>query len=157
VLYLQGLLLLKQRQWGKPRKYWRNRHNLILRTCRLLPHSAWRSATSERWCGHRAAGKVPAAAFDVSWDTRWALAKAYYQRAHYDEALQMSQAALSASSGKAPEIQLLVAQSLTAVGRYEDAAQTLRDFLRDHSDRQEAATARRWLDRLSSSGKTGNK
>jgi len=93
----------------------------------------------------------------ASWDTRWALAKAYYQRAHYDEALQMSEAALSASSGKAPEIQLLVAQSLTAVGRYEDSAQTLRDFLRDHSDRQEAATARRWLDRLSSSGKIGNK
>ena len=92
-----------------------------------------------------------------SWDTCWALAKAYCQRAHYDKALQMSEAALSASSGKAPEIQLLVAQSLTAVGRYEDAAQTLRDFLRDHSDRQEAATARRWLDRLSSSGKIANK
>jgi len=65
----------------------------------------------------------------------------------------MSQAALSASRGKTPEIQLLVAQSLTAVGRYDEAAQALRDFLHEHSDRREAATARRWLDRLSASGK----
>jgi TolA-binding protein len=68
----------------------------------------------------------------------------------------MSQAALSSSKGKAPEIELLVAQSLTAVGRYEDAAQTLRRFLRDHPDRQEAATARRWLAGLAANGKIHN-
>jgi tetratricopeptide (TPR) repeat protein len=88
-----------------------------------------------------------------SWDTRWALAKAYYQQAHYDQALQMSQAALSSSNGKAPEIKLLVAQSLTAVGRYDDAAHELREFLREHGDQREAATARRWLERLATSGK----
>jgi len=36
-------------------------------------------------------------------------------------------------------------------------ASSLRDFLRDHPDRREAATARRWLDGLSSSGKLGSK
>ena len=65
----------------------------------------------------------------------------------------MAQSALSSSKGKAPEIELLVAQSLTALGRYEDAARALRKFLRDHADRREAATAHRWLDRLASSGK----
>jgi len=46
-----------------------------------------------------------------------------------------------------------LAQSLTAVGRYEDAAQTLREFLRDHADRPETATARRWLEQLATNGK----
>jgi hypothetical protein len=54
---------------------------------------------------------------------------------------------------KAPEIGLLVAQPLTAVERYEDAAQVLRAFLRDHGDRREAMTARRWLERLTASAK----
>jgi len=54
---------------------------------------------------------------------------------------------------RAPEIELLVAQSLTAIGRYEDAAQGLREFVRDHPDRREAATARRWLAGLAASGK----
>jgi TolA-binding protein len=37
--------------------------------------------------------------------------------------------------------------------RYEDAAQALREFLRDYADHREAATARRWLERLSANGK----
>jgi len=64
-----------------------------------------------------------------------------------------SQDALAESSGKAPEIGLLVAQSLTAVGRYEDAAQVLREFLKDHADRRETPTARRWLEGLTVSAK----
>ena len=79
-----------------------------------------------------------------AWETRWTLAKAYYQHEQYDEALKMSQEALAESNGKAPEIELLVAQALTAVGRYEDAAQVLREFLRDHGEQRGAATARPW-------------
>ena len=88
-----------------------------------------------------------------AWDTRWALAKAYYGQGRYDQGLEMSQAALSASNGKAPEIELLVAQSLTAAGRYEDAAGELRKYLRERGDRREAATARRWLENLVANGK----
>jgi tetratricopeptide (TPR) repeat protein len=88
-----------------------------------------------------------------AWETHWVLAKAYYQHEQYDDALKTSQAALADSSGKAPEIALLVAQSLTAVGRYEDAAAVLRDFVKSHGDRSEAATARRWLEKLTASGK----
>jgi len=39
------------------------------------------------------------------------------------------------------------------VGRYEDAAQSLREFLHKHGERREAATARRWLDTLAADGK----
>jgi len=35
-----------------------------------------------------------------SWDTRWALAKAYYRLARYDQALQMAQAALRLRMGR---------------------------------------------------------
>ena len=87
------------------------------------------------------------------WDAHWALGKSYYYRKQYDQALKTSQLALTESNGKAPQIELLVAQSLTAVGRYDEAAQALRGFLKNHGDRPEAATAKRWLDGLAKNGK----
>jgi len=154
VLYLRGVLYLKEKDWSKAQE-------VLEKATQVDPtHAQALAALGMALCDQ---GKYDAAIAPLeksmqlnpaaAWDTRWTLAKAYYQHAQYDQALQMSQDALAASSGKAREIQLLVAQSLTAVGRYDDAAQTLRDFLREHSDRHEAATARRWLDRLSSSGK----
>jgi Flp pilus assembly protein TadD len=89
----------------------------------------------------------------AGWETRSTLAQAYYQHEQYEEALKSSQQALANSNGKAPQIELLVAQSLTALGRYEDSAQTLRDFLKDHADHPEAPRARRWLDRMAKDGK----
>jgi tetratricopeptide (TPR) repeat protein len=88
-----------------------------------------------------------------TWETQWALGKAYYHRGQYDQALKASQLALTESNGKAPQIELLVAQALTAVGKYEDAAQALRDFLKRYGDQPEAPTARRWLDGLAKNGK----
>jgi tetratricopeptide (TPR) repeat protein len=88
-----------------------------------------------------------------TWETQWALGKAYYHREQYDQALKASQLAWEQSNGKAPQIELLVAQSLTAVGKYEDAAQSLRDFLKRYGDRPEAPTAKRWLDGLAKNGK----
>src|SRR5260370_9029189 len=87
------------------------------------------------------------------WETQWTLAKAYYHHQQYEQALKASQQALAESNGKAPEIELLVAQSLNAVGQYEDSAKTLREFLKNHGDRPESATSRRWLENLANSGK----
>ena len=87
------------------------------------------------------------------WETRSTLADAYYRHEQYEEALKASQQALTDSAGKGPQIELLVAQSLTAVGRYEDSAQALRDFLKSHGDRPEASKARRWLDNMARDGK----
>jgi Flp pilus assembly protein TadD len=87
------------------------------------------------------------------WETRSTLADAYYRHEQYEDALKASQQALSDSAGQGPQIELLVAQSLTAVGRYEDSAQALREFLKNHSNRPEATKARRWLDKMARDGK----
>lgn len=154
VLYLQGLLFLKLRDWAQAQ-------TVLAKATQLDPnHAQAFAALGMALCDQKRFDAAipplekslqlnPAAA----WDTRWTLARAYYQHEQYDQSLQLSQDALNASNGKAPEIALLVAQSLTAVGRYDDAAQTLRAFLHDHADRPEAATARKWLDRLTASGK----
>lgn len=155
VLYLQGVIFLKQQEWSKAQE--------VLEKAIQIDSSFANAfaALGMTLCNQ---GKYEAAVAPLekalqlnpapaSWDARWALAKAYYQQARYEQALQLSQDALSSSKGKAPEIELLVAQSLTAMGRYEDAAQALREFLRDYSDRREAATARRWLDGLAANGK----
>jgi tetratricopeptide (TPR) repeat protein len=90
---------------------------------------------------------------DPNWETQYALAQAYYKLEKYPEAAKTSQAALAKSNGKAPEIELLVAQSLVATGKYDEAAAALRDYLKNHSDRPDAAKAKRWLDRLVADGK----
>jgi outer membrane protein assembly factor BamD (BamD/ComL family) len=154
VLYLQGVLYLKQRNWAQAQE-------VLEKATQIDPnHAQAFAALGMSLCDQ---GKYDRAIAPLekamqlnpasAWDTRWTLAKAYYQHEQYPDALKLSEDALTSSNGKAPEIALLVAQSLTAVGRYEDAADTLRVFLRDHGDRPEAATARRWLNKLSSSGK----
>jgi len=154
VLYVQGVLSLKQHNWAEAQQ-------LLEKATQIDPnHARAFAALGMALCDQ---GKYDAAIAPLekslqldsagTWETRWTLAKAYYQDTRYDEALKMSQEALAGSNGKAPEIGLLVAQSLTAVGRYEDAARLLREFLGEHGDRAEAATARRWLERLTASGK----
>jgi Tfp pilus assembly protein PilF len=154
VLYVQGLLSMKRQKWAEAQ-------SALERATQIDPnHAPAFAALGMALCDQAKYGEAiaplekslqlnPAA----SWETRWTLAKAYYQHEQYDDALKMSREALTGSNGKAPEIALLVAQSLTAVGRYDDAAHMLRDFLKDHGDRKEAGTARRWLERLTASGK----
>jgi|SRR5215467_559139 len=153
VLYLQGVVLLRRRNWGEAQ-------DVLEKATQIDPsHSlafgALGMALSDQ-------GKYDAAIPPLekslqlngsAWDTRWVLAKVYYHQQQYDAALKAAQEALTDSNGKAPEIELLVAQSLTAVGRYEDSAQALRDFLKNHRDHAQAATARRWLQRLTADGK----
>jgi len=90
------------------------------------------------------------------WDTHYALAKAFYHQQQFEGALRESQRALSQSHGSEPAIELLVAQAQTAVGKFEDSAETLRTFLRLHPSDKGAETARRWLDRLIADGKVHN-
>ena len=154
VLYAQGILSLKQRDWG-------NAQTVLEKATQMDANSAPAfAALGLALCNQ---GNYDAAIAPLrkslelnpagAWETRWALAKSYYQHQQYPEALKMSQEALARSNGNAPAIALLVAQSLTAVGRYEDAAEALREFLRDHANRQEAAMARRWLEQLTASGR----
>ncbi len=71
----------------------------------------------------------------------------------YDYALKPAQQAQTEANGQAPQVDLLVAQALTAVGRYEGAAQVLREMLKRHPDVPEAATAKRFLEKLTADGK----
>jgi tetratricopeptide (TPR) repeat protein len=154
VLYVQGVVWLKESKWIEAQ-------DALEKATQIDPsHARAFAALGMAFCNQEkyreAIGPLEkslelGAAGD--WETRWALARAYYQQEKYEEALIMSEGALTASNGKAPEIALLLAQSLTAVGRYEDAAQTLREFLRDHADLREAPRARRWLEGLTASAK----
>lgn len=88
-----------------------------------------------------------------NWEGHWTLARTLYRQEHYDTALLEAQQALNQSRGSEPAIELLIAQSQTAIGKFEDSAETLRTFLRTHPNDKGAATARRWLDRLIADGK----
>ena len=90
---------------------------------------------------------------EKSWEARWALARCYYNQRKFQPALEESRRALTDSNGQAPEIALVAAASLTALGQYEESAATLRDFLQQHPDHAGAARARRWLERLQAAGK----
>ena len=153
VLYAQGVLYLRQLNWTQAQTTLEKATELDPTHARAF--AALGMAISDQ--GKYAAAIPPlekSAQLDpASWETHWALGKAYYYNGQYQEALKASQQALGESKGKSPEIEMLVALSLTAVGRYEDSAQALRDFLKNHSDRPEAKTAQRYLDRLAADGK----
>lgn len=153
ILYVQGVLFLEQKNFVQAQS--------VLETASQLDPRSGR-AFSALGMAFVDQGNYEAAISPLeksvqlnsgTWETQWALGKAYYHREQYDQALKASQLAWTQSNGKAPQIELLVAQSLTAVGKYEDAAQSLRDFLKRHGDRPEAPTARRWLDGLAKNGK----
>jgi Tfp pilus assembly protein PilF len=154
VLFVQGVLYLSLRNWSEAQ-------SVLEKAAQMDPNNARIFSTLGMALTDQ--GKYEEAIIPLEkslqldaggWETHWALGKAYYYRRQYPQALKTSQLALTESNGKAPQIELLVAQSLTAVGRYDEAAETLREFLRRHGDRPEAATARRWLAGLANNGKT---
>jgi Flp pilus assembly protein TadD len=153
VLFVQGVLFLRRRNWT-------DAQNVLAKATQLDPSNPRALAALGMALANQAKYEEAIAPLEKSlqlepggWETHWTLAKAYYHHQQYEQALKTSQQALAESNGKAPEIELLVAQSLTAVGQYEDSAKTLREFLKNHGDRPEAATARRWLENLANSGK----
>jgi hypothetical protein len=76
----------------------------------------------------------------------------------YDIAWEMTHSVeTDAAKEKAPQIASLVAQSLTAVGKYGDAEEMLREFVKEHPDRAGVVTARSWLRKLESRGQEAMK
>jgi len=156
VLFVQGVLFLSQRNWVQAQTVLEKASQMDPSNPRIF--SALGMALTDQGKYEEAMDPLEKSLqMDVGgadgWETQWALGKAYYYHRQYDQALKTAQLALTESNGKAPQIELLVAQSLTAVGRYDDAAQTLREFLKLHGDRPEAATAKRWLDGLAKHAK----
>lgn len=153
VLYLQGVVYLRKGSFSKAQAVLETATQLDPDNSRAL--SALGMAYVDQANYEKA---VPVLEHSLqldssAWDTHWSVAKAYYHLARYDGAVKESQAALTGSHGAAPEIELLLAQSLTAVGRFEDAAQTLREFIKNHPKDPGAAKARHWLERLAADGK----
>jgi tetratricopeptide (TPR) repeat protein len=148
VLFLQGVLYLNRRNWPQAQTALEKATQMDPANSRAFA-ALGMALSNQRKYEEAIPPLEKSLQLDASgWETQWTLAKAYYYHEEYSAALKASQQALADSKGQAPQIDLLVAQSLTALGRYEDSAKTLRAFLRDHSDRPEAATARRWLDGL---------
>jgi len=153
VLYVQGVLFLKQQNWAQAQ-------SVLEKASQMDPTNARAFSALGMALADQGKYDLAIAPLEKSvqldpgiWDTQFTLGQAYYYRQQYDQALKASQLAWTESNGKAPQIELLVAQSLTAVGKYEEAAQALRDFLKRYSDRPEATKARRWLDGLAKNGK----
>jgi Flp pilus assembly protein TadD len=153
VLYVQGVLFLKQQNWTQAQ-------STLEKASQMDPTNA--HAFSALGMAFEDEGKYDQAIAPLQkslqldakdWEPQWVLGDAYYHLQQYDQALKASQLAWTQSNGKAPQAELLLAKAQTAVGKYEDAAQSLRDILKRYSDRPEAPTARRYLDRLASDGK----
>lgn len=153
VLYIQGVLYLKRQNWAKAQA-------VLEKATQIDPNHP--QALAALGMAFVDLGKFDQAIEPLErsmklaagdWQTHWTLAKAYYHHQQFDSALKMSQQALDESHGAAPEIELLVAQSFTAVGKYEESAQVLRDYLKNHPKDPGAASAHRWLDRLAADGK----
>jgi tetratricopeptide (TPR) repeat protein len=154
VLYVQGLLDLKRHDWTKAQ-------GVLEEATQMEPNSARAlAALGMALCNQRKyAEAIPPLEKSVQvdpasgWETHWTLAQSYYHSRRYEEALRVSQQAQAESNGLVPQVDLLVAEALTAVGRYEASASVLRELLKKHGDGQEAATARRYLERLAADGK----
>jgi tetratricopeptide (TPR) repeat protein len=107
VLYVQGVLSLKQHNWAQGQ-------DALEKVTQIDPSHA--RAFAELGMALCDQGKYGAAIAPLEESLQWDAAGSWETRW---------------------KIELLVAQSLTAVGRYEDAAQVLRAFLRDYGDRRD--------------------
>jgi tetratricopeptide (TPR) repeat protein len=154
VLYVQGLLYLKKHDWAKAQ-------SALEKTTAMEPNSASAlAALGMALCDQKKyAEAIPPLEKSLGlnpasgWETHWSLAESYYRTERFDEALKVSQQAEVVANGQVPQVDLLVARALTAVGRYEDSAKVLRELLKNHGDDPEAVTARRFLQRLTTDGK----
>ena len=157
VLYAQGVLYISQKNWAQAQSVLEKASQMDPTNGRAFSALGMAFVDDGKYDSAIAPLEKSVQLNSGTWETHWALGRAYYHQQHYDQALTTSQLAWAESKGKEPQIELLVAQALSAVGKYEDAAQALRDFLKHYSDRPEAATARRWLDGLASNGKIKSK
>ena len=154
VLYFQGMLFMQQTNWEQAQAALEKANQMDPNQPRLLAALGMNLVNQKKF-----PEAIPLLEKSIQlqptsgWGTKWALGKAYYYHEQYDQALSMAEQAHTDSHGSSPQVELLLAQCLTVVGRYEDSAQVLRQFLKSNTDGPDATTARRWLERLVSNGK----
>lgn len=154
VLYVQGVFYMKQHNWDLAQAVLEKSDQIEPNQPRAL------AALGMALCNQRKYDQaIPPLEKSIrlepasDWETDWALAKAYYHREEYDQALKMAESAHANARSSIPQVELLLAQCLSAAGRYGDSAQVLREFLKANPNDPDAATAKRWLDGLAANGK----
>lgn len=154
VLYVQGVLYMKQSNWEPAVSMLEKSNQIAPNEPRVL------AALGMALCNEKKYEQaIPLLEKSLQlepssgWESDWALAKAYYYREKYEQALQMAQQAHSVARTPVPQVELLLAQCLTAVGKYDDSAKVLREFLKSNPQSPEAATAQHWLEALAAGGK----
>lgn len=153
VLYVQGVLLLEKQNFAQAQSVLEKASQMDPSNARAFSRLGM-ALVDEGKYGDAITPLEKSLQLDAAaWEPQWMLGESYYRLQQYDQALKASQTAWTESNGKEPRIELLLAESLTAVGKYEDAAQTLRDFLKHYGGRPEATKAQRWLDGLAKNGK----
>jgi Tfp pilus assembly protein PilF len=153
VLYVQGVLYMRRSNWPKAQSVLETANQIDPNQARVLAALGMSLCNQDKY--QEAVPMLEQALQlepSTGWETQWALARAYYHRGQYDRALPLAQQAHTTSHGSA-QVELLLAQCLTAVGHYQDSAQVLRALLQNSPGTPEAATARHWLDRLAADGK----
>jgi Tfp pilus assembly protein PilF len=154
VLYVQGVVYMRRSNWAKAQSVLETANQIDPNQARVLAALGMSLCNQNKYEDavpplEKAIQLEPAA----SWETQSALARAYYHRGQFDQALPLAQQAHTASHASSQQVELLLAQCLTAVERYDESAQVLRDLLKSSPGTPEAATARHWLDRLAADGK----
>ena len=153
VLYAQGLLFLEQKNYGQAQSALEKASQMDPTNARAFSNLGMALVDQGKYESALAPLEKSVQLDAAAWEPQWMLGESYYRLQQYDQALKASQLAWTQSKGKAPQVELLLAKTQTAVGKFEDAAQSLRDFLKHYADRPEAPTARRYLDRLATDGK----
>jgi len=153
VLYIQGMVYLQRRDFPKAQGFLEKSTQFDTANARALSALGMALANQNKYDQAIAPLEKSLHLDSDAWDTEWALAKSYYYHEQFPEALKTSQKALADAHGGAPEIALLVAQCQTAAGQFEESAQTLRQYIKDHPDDPGATTAKKWLSRLTADGK----
>ena len=154
VLYLQGMLYMRQSNWEQAQTTLEKANRMDPNQPRLLAALGMNLVNQKKF-----AEAIPLLEKSIQlqpasgWETEWALAKAYYYHEQYEQALKMANQAHIESQGSSAQAELLLAQCLTVLGRYEDSAQVLREFLKYNAEGPDAKTARNWLERLTADGK----
>jgi Flp pilus assembly protein TadD len=156
VLYAQGMLYMKQNNWASAESVLQKSNQIAPNQSRVL------AALGMTLCnGGKYGQAIPVLQKSIEleptsgWEADWALTKAYYYHEEYELALKTAEQTHTATHATVPQVELLFAQCLTATGQYGDSAKVLQDLLKNNPKAPEAATARRWLDKLSADGKIG--
>jgi len=154
VLYLQGMLYMRQSNWEQAQTTLEKASRMDPNQPRILAALGMTLVNQKKF-----AEAIPLLEKSIhlqpasGWETELALARAYYYHGQYEKALTMANQAHVESRGSSAQAELLLAQCLTVMERYEDSAQVLREFLKYNSKDPDAKTARQWLERLTADGK----